>query len=416
MHKLRDRWSPLSPAGWHDLVTGQLKERQYELALDTLSRMEAQGIEVQNWLYSLTIYNLVDSGEFDEVLKLMQTILGSGNSISSNVWFQVLDVASDALHEECVKFVWERQVVPGFLTPSHGVCSNILIITARTGNVDLAKSVFQVLKSRNSNFILSDYEALLDTYAAAGDVESAFHVLCRIAGSTLMVQRATTRSIVTHLITSDADPKHTWSILKRMKEEERREIPTAAANAIFELSANKRLPEVSIGIYKELHNICILGADTETFNQLFRTCRKSARYDMARFYVQEMVRLKVLPDRTTYETLILLCVDGKLFDVGYKYLTEMANKGFELSSHGKAHVRTHCFESDDHHAKLLQYNAKVRKPISRRLQPSEHQLAIEQYENYEASLENFEPSRNDGPRSFDKKNSHITQDIGSSQD
>lgn len=57
---MRDRWLTLSPAGWHYVVAGFLREHQFELALDHIGHMERKDIMVEGWLHSLLIYNLCD--------------------------------------------------------------------------------------------------------------------------------------------------------------------------------------------------------------------------------------------------------------------------------------------------------------------------------------------------------------------
>jgi hypothetical protein len=335
--------------------------------------MEAQSIEVSDWLYGLLIYNLCDIEEFDEVVNLMRSRTNNGYQLSPNLWFHVLDTASDALHEEATNYVWKQRVETGLLNPSYGMCNNVLTITSRTGNAELATSVFRILGERKTPFVLSDYEALVDTYVMAGDIDSAFRILCMIKKTNVELEESSTRSILTYMIQTKMEPWVAWTFLKRLQTEEKRDIPIAAANVIIELCAQTRAMTEAVDIYKELHTVCLGGPETTTFNHLFNACRNSQRHDICTFLVQEMIFLKVLPNRMTYENLILFCVDSDRYKEAYKYLVEMTGSGFSLSEAARKHVRTKCFVSHDTYAKQLQYDAGVRKQISMRVKKARRQ-------------------------------------------
>ncbi|WEW57068.1 pentatricopeptide-repeat-containing protein [Emydomyces testavorans] len=365
LHTLRDRWLSLSPAGWHNLVTGLLRERQYELSLEKLEQMEVQGIYVKPWLYGLVVYNLADAEEFDEVLRLMESQVTAGEQFSANLWFHMLDKASTALHKGLASYIWKQQVLRGYLIPSYGVCSNILTICARTGDIELAVSVFDVLGQRNATFTLDDYESLLETYVTAGDIDTALRVLCMMEKTNIDVREDSTRSLLSSLVLSETGAHDIWEKLKRLRTEENKIIPVAAANLAIELCAHRGEMDEALNIYRELHDVCSSGPNTLTFNYLFSTCRKAERPDMASFFLQEMQLFKSLPTRSTYETLILLCVELSYFEEGHKYLLEMTQSGFALTEAAKEQIRVKCAQSENEFATRLQYDAAVRRPISR---------------------------------------------------
>ncbi|EEP81443.1 predicted protein [Uncinocarpus reesii 1704] len=369
LHSIRDRWLALSPAGWHNLVTGLLRERQYELALDKLERMEVQGIVVKPWLYSLVAYNLADAGEFDEVLHLMKPRVAMGLQFSANLWFHMLDQASAAMHAGLTSFIWRQQVLRGYMIPSYGVCNNVLAICARTGDVEMAVSVFDTLGQRRGAFTLNDYESLIETYLTAGDIDSALRVLCTMENTNVDVSENSTRSLLSSILLSDAETEHTWRTLKRFQTEENQSIPLAAADLAIEICAHRSDIDGAMGIYREIHNVCSSSPNSSTFSLLFDVCRQTQRPDMASFFLQEMQLLKILPTQSIYERLVLLCVESNYFEEARKYLLEMTQSGFALTDVAKRQVRKICAKSDDDSALYLQYDAAVRKPISRGLKP-----------------------------------------------
>ncbi|EEH11654.1 pentatricopeptide repeat protein [Histoplasma capsulatum G186AR] len=367
IHTLRDRWLTISPEGWHNIVTGFIREGQFEMALDHISRMQAQNIQVEPWLYSLLIYNLCEVSDFDMILELMAKWISAGNELSPNLWFHILVAASESFHEKCVTFVWKKRVQLGLINPPYGVCSNILVMTSRTGNTWLAREVFRVLQERQGNFLLEDYNCFVDTCLAADDLELALSVLCTAQKATFKLDETATRSILTYCIEKNIRPRTVWQRLADMKTKELYNVPLVAVNAVIEMAIHHKSMTVALEFYHALVDVFEHRPSATTFNHLIRGCRVTGAHEMANFFVQEMVLLDIFPDRMTYELLVLLCVDAGRFREAHRYFVEMMDSGFSLTPGSKVHVRTRCFDSDDQYAKLLRYDSEIRKPIARQL-------------------------------------------------
>lgn len=94
-----DRWFTLNSEGWHNLVIGLLRDRQYEMAMDKLERMQLEEISIQPWLYDMFIYLFCEAEELDEALRILRHRVEAGDmDISSNVWYAVLDASSRNYH------------------------------------------------------------------------------------------------------------------------------------------------------------------------------------------------------------------------------------------------------------------------------------------------------------------------------
>lgn len=367
MRKLRDRWLPLSPAGWHNVVAGYIRERQYEMALETFERMELQHIPVQDWLFRLLVYNIIDAGEFDEALRLMRSRVEAGHNISPNLWFLALDLASAALHGPLTTYIWNEQVELGYINPSHGVCDNVLIIASRTGNIKLATAVLGLLAQRTANFKSSDYETVIEAYIAANDMEYALRVLCMMGATVVGAHESSVRSILSHWITTDSNPRDIWATLKKLKEEEKLEIPFAAANGVIELCALQSDADTSLELYREFHTVCTTGVETSTFNHLIDLCRRTKKREMGAFFIKEMIRMRLLPSRKTYENLVMFCLDSGYYEDAYKYLLEMNGSGFGLTQGVKKSISEKCSGLTDEHAIALKNHSAVSGPVSRRI-------------------------------------------------
>jgi len=99
MQEMKERWFGLSPEGWHNLIAGLLRDRQYEVAVDKLEQMQSDQIQVQPWLYDIFQYQLCEADELDEAYKLLiYRYENSRAEISPAVWYYLLDKFSSAFH------------------------------------------------------------------------------------------------------------------------------------------------------------------------------------------------------------------------------------------------------------------------------------------------------------------------------
>ena len=375
------------------MVVGYTRERQYEMALNTLSHMESQQVPVQDWLYGLLIYNLCDAEEFGEALRLMKARLASGHNLSPNLWMRVLDLASEALEEEMVSFIWHRRVETGYIHPSFGVCNNVLTITSRTGNVKLAMSVFKILEERKATFTQNDYEALIDTYVAAGDVESALRVLSSLKNISTSVDMAPTRSILTGLLRSKQQPLDIWHGLKNLHEEENLDIPVVAVNTLLEHCALSGDQDTAVQIYKEMHLISSGKPTTNTFNVLLHMARVSKTMDTARFFLDEMRRSGLFPNEVTYQNLILLSAEEGNFTETKTYFFEMIQSGFNLTSRGRYALEKICRDSDRGEARRFWRVVETRQAMTR---DEIGRLAREKYDAERVSVGVVDAGRSTG--------------------
>jgi hypothetical protein len=99
MQEMKERWFGLSPQGWHHLVAGLIRDRQYEVAMDKLEQMQSDEIIVQPWLYDIFMFQLCEAEELDEAFKLLQYRYHAQRSgILPSVWYYLLDKFSNAFH------------------------------------------------------------------------------------------------------------------------------------------------------------------------------------------------------------------------------------------------------------------------------------------------------------------------------
>ncbi|PYI08270.1 pentatricopeptide repeat protein [Aspergillus sclerotiicarbonarius CBS 121057] len=360
---LRDRWLPLSPAGWHYVVAGLIREHQFELALDHIEQMERKGMMVESWLHSLLIYYLCDFGEFDEVVRLMRSRTSHGLDMSSTLWLYVLDVASTAFHYETTRYIWRQRVELRYLSPDYPLCSNVLTVAARAGDTELAASVIRFLVEVNLPPQLDDYEKMVEAHAVSGSLYSGFEVLCKMHMAGIVLEHRSTRVILTHMIQNRTPPRDAWAMLKQLKASKLR-VPLECAKVVLEVCEYEALDSPSvvddgIAFYKELYALCPDRADVSVYNVLIGMCRLACNTEAGMFLVKEMAALGVIPDQGTFEHLIIMCLEADNFESGYMYFQDLLGQAVRPSEEARAEIRDLCSQSTDPFASLLKHHPQI---------------------------------------------------------
>lgn len=225
-----------------------------------------------------------------------------------------------------IQYIWRRQVEPGYLNPSSGICLNILATFARYGDAQLATGVFSLLSERKEVFTKQHYEMLVDTYIQAGDMRTALSVLCIMQSSGTPPDDYSTRELFRWVRAGTERAREMFDHLRSLKDEGHT-VPLAAFNALLEASIYRTDLDQAIDLYKALHTVCENGPTTETFNILFRGCPR--RKDLAMFLAAEMVERNVEPDALTYDRLLLICLmEQDNYDDAFRYYEEMRSRGW----------------------------------------------------------------------------------------
>ncbi|KAI4110076.1 MAG: hypothetical protein L6R37_000209 [Teloschistes peruensis] len=349
LEELGQRWFNLSDEGWQDVIVGLLRDKQLEVATETLQNVQQEGVRIQPWLYDLVLFNLCEAGEYDEALSILRFRIDTGEqAISGNVWHDVLDSASRAFHHEATLYAWRKRVETSYLNPSSGVCLNVLDTAARHSDSRLATDVIRILGNRSEKLQRYHYEALIESYLPS-DLQTALTVLTLMASSRIRPTESSTRAIFLHLQQSSDLPESALAILRDLKQQQR-PIPVEAVNVIIESYIYHDQFDTALETYKMLHTLCPSGAVTGTFNTLFRGCRSSK--EIAMFLASEMVAMKVPPNALTYDRLVLVCVEASstkedLTDA-WRYVEEMRGGGWWLRlGTAKALAKKACALGDE---------------------------------------------------------------------
>lgn len=98
---MKEAWHVLSSEGWHNVALGQLRDRQIEMAMDTIGQMWKKRIPIGQWLYDIFLHQLCEADELDEALNLLRQIIDvqqQRDAFPEHMWFFLLDQFSRSYH------------------------------------------------------------------------------------------------------------------------------------------------------------------------------------------------------------------------------------------------------------------------------------------------------------------------------
>ncbi|KAK7539392.1 uncharacterized protein J3D65DRAFT_568151 [Phyllosticta citribraziliensis] len=323
---MRQKWITIKEEGRHDIVVGSLRDRQFEMALEQIESMRADGVEVQPWLYNMAIHMLCEVEEADEAFRIVRELVDSGNdAVSKMAYYRLLDLASDFQNHEVTSYIWTRQVSHGYLIPSAGMCDNVLATAARHGDAGLASDVFRLIGERKQILTQYQYEMLVDTYVQARDIEKAASVLCIMHENGFAADEYSTRRLFRWARGEIVRPKSLFRTLRRLARDGRK-LPLALVHVAMEASLFQKDVELAIEQYKALNSVCPGGPATETFNVLLRHLH--GRKDLAMYLVAEMVERGIKADHLTHDRLLLVCLVEDDYEDAFVQYGEMRKCGF----------------------------------------------------------------------------------------
>ena len=331
------------------------------MALEQVSLMQRKDIHIENWLHSSIVYSLCDMDELDEVLRLMEVRVHQGHDMTPALWMHVLRVAVEARHYVLARFVWRRRVELGYLHPPSALCSEVLQLAAEFTDLEIAQSILRYRTERALAPSLEDYGQLVLVYVGVDDVYAAFEVLCTIREAGLGVDQATTRPILAYMIRNKTDRREAWQMLKRLHNA-KHEVPLACVRVIAELCEHDAhhdptVVDDAVGFYNEIHTLYSQGADLEIYNILIRMCRVAGKREAGIFLVKEMAKLNVIPNSSTFESIILMCLDAGNYKSALMYLLDLSKREEAvISPRARQEIRKLCAESVNEYALRLQYH------------------------------------------------------------
>ncbi|KAI9816322.1 MAG: Telomerase protein component 1 [Phylliscum demangeonii] len=351
-HILRDRvlgemrqlWISLTADGHHDLVASLVRDGALELALDKLDALERDGVTIAAWLYDLVIYTLLDHEEFDDALRVIHTRLAKPDaSMSANVWYYLLDRASQAFHLDGTALAWRRRVETGYLNPPDGMCEHVLNTAARHGDALLAADVIRVLSNRDG-VAPHHHEALAEAYLAASELKTALQIYSLATEAGHDLDERSMNALFQRLRAQPSELQRVVDVFDAMREEGRA-IPRPAVHCVMQALIVRNRVRDAVQAYVSLRNLCPAGPNTTTFELLVHACCLIQQKKLAEYFVAEMKTMGVRASAGIYAAMVLLHARDSApdaFDQACAYLAEMKALGWPPPAEAYVALINHC--------------------------------------------------------------------------
>lgn len=210
------------------------------------------------------------------------------------------------------------------------MCRDILVTAARHGDPELASDVFKSMHKRNTVLGRHDYKLLIEACIVADDVGFALSVLSIMSEAKIQPDQDTMSPLFVYL---SQHPDRLDSVIQTMKSKRSDDetIPTAVMDCLINFSSAKLDADRTMEVYYSYRDMCPSGPQFATFRILFPQCVEWKRKDLAMFFVSEMLKQEVRPDKTIYDSLIRVCLAVEDTTDALRYYEEAKEMGFKLN-------------------------------------------------------------------------------------
>ncbi|KAG5984306.1 hypothetical protein E4U55_005277 [Claviceps digitariae] len=253
---MEDYWIDIDTAAKQSLVLGLLREEQYELAYLRLTDMLDQKIRIAPWVYDIFIVVFGKLGFLDEMLSLLyrrKSLVNEDKDIAAILYY-ALDVCSQAFHYPGTIFAWNCLVRTSLVQPSDGVVENVLATAARHGDATLATEALDKISQR-TRLLAHHFEAVVEAFAADGDMAAAFRALCVMSKNGNPIVRGNTRALYAALVQHPTLIQDAEESLRSIASPEQ-PVPLAAVGVMVEALAETRRIEAAMDLYRDVPRLC----------------------------------------------------------------------------------------------------------------------------------------------------------------
>lgn len=248
-------------------------------------------------------------------------------------------------------YFWRKIIDKEIFNPDDGLCLATLNVAARYGDPPLASDVIRILGNRGLRLEEHHYAALLEAYAVAGDLVSAFSVLGIMRRAGVTPAEYTAMPIVTRLVGADeATVEKAFVILQRLQRTGKN-VDIAALNVLINVHVKRNNLEAAFDIYNAMPDF-ELRPETRTFNLLLKGAALLGNKDFAMNMVSEMKEAGVQPDADTYEWAFSSCLVKMDYEDAFGFLEEMRVAGFLPRIRMLKALASRCYEAGDNRCKV----------------------------------------------------------------
>lgn len=230
------------------------------------------------------------------------------------------------MHQELgVTDAWQKAVVDLGVTPVEGQCIDVLHTAARCCLPNLAMHALQILIGLQVPLAEHHIAPVLEAFCGRRMLEEAFSIVNLMRSSDVRCSPETALQL-TKCISGDIDQvDEAWSILEKMNQE-KKVVDVVSLNAIVHAAILLNDLQRAIGTYKAFGDFGV-NADISTFNHLLSGCIFASHRELGDRLLSELRELGLVPDKVTFERMIVLCLTQTVYEDAFFYLEEMKGQG-----------------------------------------------------------------------------------------
>lgn len=321
---MQEFWFTIDTSAKQMVVLGLLRDEQYELAYLRLTEMMDKKASIDLWVYDIFIMVFGKLGFIDEMLLLLyrRKSLVSEDRDMASILYYALDVCSQAFHYAGTVFAWNTVVRTSLLQPSDGIAENVLATAARHGDAVLATEALDRI-ARRTRLLSYHFEAVVEAFAADGDVAGAFRTLCVMTKNGIRISRANTRAVHDTLgryptLIFDAEDS------LRSLASSGQQVPVAAVGVVIEALAEKHDAEAAMALYNELPKLCGDHADAATMQTLMmHSSNAETTRSLAKDYTAHVAEADddAIQSPHVYKALVVACAEAGELDLAFRFAT-----------------------------------------------------------------------------------------------
>ncbi|KAF8426929.1 hypothetical protein EV426DRAFT_426425 [Tirmania nivea] len=177
LQEMKARWFTVTDEGWEWVIKGLFRDGQYEAALEVVEKRVNEGKGFGREAWEEVVVGLAKAGEVEEAWRWM--IVGreqvrsrweagedvqKGWEMGNRAWYELCAAAAKALHRDATLWSWRYILTQNLFPPDDGLLHLLLDVATRYSIPTLASQVLRFLSRREVPFMESHYQALIQMY------------------------------------------------------------------------------------------------------------------------------------------------------------------------------------------------------------------------------------------------------------
>jgi hypothetical protein len=139
LKQVRQQWVEVPETARFWNVASLLREGQTEIAQLELKTLQAQNVEVPDWVWLLLAHEHCSRHDFEALICLLHDFHDQRVRLPRQTASHILTEAANYGHKPTVHWIWMRHVQPGFVRPDKACCDTVAQLAAKEKDFTLER-------------------------------------------------------------------------------------------------------------------------------------------------------------------------------------------------------------------------------------------------------------------------------------